>query len=164
MIGSRSAIAICASLLALVDFTCPAMALARSDPSVTCSITSTSLVFGEYRPYQGTALDITSSIIVTCTTSDNSAQKVEGTISLIGARSANNRQLKQGDHSLQYQLYLDPARTRLCCDGSDLPISGMVSYAVPFRQTIMIYGRIPGMQLSAPVDNYADFITATLDY
>lgn len=164
MIGSPSAIVICAGFLALMELAWPTMALAKSDPSITCNITSTPVIFGEYRPYQGTALDITSSIVVTCATSSDTAQKLDGTITLNGAHSANNRQLKQGDHSLQYQLYLDPARTRLCCDGIALPISGMVSYAVPYRQTITIYGRIPGMQLSASVDHYTDFITATLDY
>ena len=168
VIGLPSGSVLSATVVALIGCTCPTAALASSDPSVDCSITTTPLIFGEYSPYQGRATDLTSSITVTCTTSSSTAQPFNGTITLSGKSPSHNRQLLQGFYSLDYQLYLDPARTRLWGDGisqsESLSLSGTVSPTIPFHHTILIYGRIPGMQLSASVAHYFDYITATLDY
>jgi spore coat protein U-like protein len=157
---------IAASALSMLSI--PMAASARSSGGVTCSLDITPLQFGEYLPYLGTPSDFTATLTVTCTTSSVAIEPWDGTIALIGAGRPGGRQLKQGSGLLDYRLYLDPARTLPWGDhsgeGAVLPVSGMVGPTAPYRQIIVIYGRIPALQMSATVGRYADQITALLDY
>lgn len=155
-------------ILAILAITPLRSAQALSGPNVNCSIATTPFMFGEYLPYRAIPTDSTSEITVTCTTSGSVEEPWSGVIFLVGAQPAINRQMRNGPDALTYQLYLDQART-VVWGGNDamansLSISGTVSPSVPFRQTIVIYGRIPAMQTSSPVAQYDDQITATLSY
>jgi spore coat protein U-like protein len=146
----------------------PVAASAKSSPGVVCSLAVTALQFGDYVPYRIGATDSTATLVVTCTTSSPTIGQVDGSIAMGGASPASDRTIGNGVHALQYQLYLDPARSRIWGNGIDqgniLPITGIVSSAAPFRQTITIYGRIPGRNMSAAAVDYAGVMTATLDY
>lgn len=146
----------------------PATGSAGSNGSVTCSLATTPLLFGEYVPYLGVPSDFTATITVTCTTSGVATEHWDGTIVLTGTGRPASRQLKQGSHPLEYRLYLDPARTLAWGDrsgeGTVFPVSGVVGPTVPYRQIIVVYGRIPALQTSATVGRYADQITAVLHY
>jgi len=154
--------------LAFLILSIPTAGSARSNGSITCSLATTPLLFGEYIPHLGTPLDFTATITVTCTTSGVATERWYGTISLTGTGASSSRQLKQGSHPLEYQLYLDPARTLAWGSGggerNGLPVSGVVGPSVPYRQSIVVYGRIPALQISATVGRYTDQITAVLDY
>jgi len=119
-------------------------------------------------PFDGAPSDFTATISVTCTTAAVAAEPLDGTIALIGAGTRGRHQLSQGSHPLDYQLYLDPARTAPWGDGSGegqlLPVSGMVGPTTPYRRAIIVYGRIPALQASAAVGRYSDQVTVMLDY
>lgn len=146
----------------------PAVTSARSSGSVTCGVTVTPLHFGEYVPFLGAPTDFTATLTVTCTTTGTAAEPWNGTIALIGAGRQGSRQLQQGSHPLDYKLYLDPARTMAWGDGGSkgavLPVSGTVGPTTPYRETIVVYGRIQALQTSATVGQYSDQITVLMDY
>ncbi len=146
----------------------PQGAMAKSGPGVVCSLATTALMFGDYLPLRRTSADSTAVISVTCTTAATSPEPVTGSIALAGTAPAANRLLSHGHHAIRYQLYADPARSRVWGDGAasgtTVAISGKVSATLPYRQTIRVYGRIAANNPSAAADFYADTITATLDY
>lgn len=164
----RAILYLAIAVSALPMLATPTAVMARSNANILCGLSITPLQFGEYLPFSGAPSDFTATIIVTCTSSGLTAEPWEGTIALIGAGPAGGRQLRQGSHPLDYRLYLDPARTLPWGDGSGegavLSVSGMVGPATPYRQSIVVYGRIPGLQTSATVGRYSDQITALLDY
>ena len=159
-------LALTASVLSMLAI--PTAASARSSGSVTCTLTVTPLQFGEYVPFLGAPTDFTASMTVTCTTTGTAAEPLDGTIALIGPGRRGGRQLLQGSSQLDYRLYLNPARTVPWGDGGGegtvLRISGTVGPTMPYRQIMVVYGRIPGRQTSAIVGRYSDQITALLDY
>lgn len=153
---------------ALTMLAIPPAASARSSANVTCALAVTPLQFGEYVPFLGAPADFTATMTVSCTTTGTAAEPWDGTIALVGAGPPGGRQLRQGSRPLAYRLYLDPARTVPWGDrggeGAVLPVSGTVSPTTPYRNTIIVYGRIPALQTSATVGRYSDQITALLDY
>jgi spore coat protein U-like protein len=146
----------------------PTVTSARSSGSVICAVMVTPLQFGEYVPFSGAPTDFTATLTVTRTTTGTEAETWNGTIALIGADLQSGRQLRQGSHHLDYKLYLNPARTMPWGDGGSngavLPVSGTVGPKTPYRQTMVVYGRIPTLQTSATVGRYSDQITVLLDY
>lgn len=161
---SKLSIAVSAVAMLLI----PAAVSAHSSSSVTCGLAITPLQFGEYLPYLGAASDFTATLTLTCTTSGAASELWDGSIALVGTRRPGARELKNGPQLLIYRLYLDPARTLPWGDrsgeGTVLPVSGAVGPAAPYRQTIVIYGRVSALQTSAMAGQYADHVTAFLDY
>ena len=146
----------------------PTVTSARSSGSVTCGVAVTPLQFGEYLPFLGAPTDFTATLTVTCTNTGTAAEPWSGTIALLDAGRQSGRQLRQGSQPLDYNLYLNPARTMRWGDGGSggavLPVSGTVGPTTPYRKTIVVYGRIPARQTSATVGRYSDQITVLLDY
>jgi len=141
---------------------------AQASGNVSCSISATGLVFGQYVPSRNGTSDLTATVQVTCTTSGEAPVPVQGSISLIGRGANGRRELTDGAHRLSYQLFLDPARTIPWGDGSGesrtQTISGVAGGATPFRATVTVYGRILARQTGASVGSYSDQITAVLSY
>ena len=66
---------------------------------------------------------------------------------------------------MRYQLFADPARTIPWGEGSGAKtVSGVVGPAAPLHARFTIYGRILARQPQARVGNYADRVTAVLNY
>ncbi len=159
----RSGMRMTLLLLAVVSF-----APARAGNGTSCFLSITPLAFGKYVPFASSPSDFTATIMVNCTTSSALSVPIHGTIILAGADGPFSRRLNTGSHSLRYQLYLDPARTLLWGDGNGGSgtgsVSGTVSENIPFRQILIVYGRIQARQSYAHVDTYADQIIAVLNY
>ena len=142
----------------------PASAAGRA----ACTMSTTSLVFGQYVPSRDGPTDFTATITVTCAATGTSSAAVEGTIGLIGSAGPGDRELAAGAHRLRYQLYLDAARTIPWGDGSGgtrtKAISIIASPGHFARQAHTVYGRIRGRQARTMVGNYSAQITAVLHY
>lgn len=127
-----------------------------------CSISSTSIVFGNYDPVSLAPLDTIGNIVYRCGNQDHDI-----TISLDrgGAPSFSQRRLLKGTEPLFYNLYLDAARTLVWGDGS----GGTQAYFIRNPQknnqdiVVPIYGRIPGSQ-DVGMGSYGNTIVATLNY
>ena len=144
----------------------PCGAGAQSSPSsVLCVLTATPLSFGSYQPARGQPVDLTATLIVTCTTPLAAAVPVTGTLALSGGVV---RRMAQGGAVLRYQLYADPTHSAVWGDGSGgsvtVRLGGTVSRAVPLRIGFTVYGRLLARQASAGIGTYTDLLTATLTY
>lgn len=141
---------------------------AETSGNVKCSLTTTSLQFGFYVPFQTAPADSTGTVTISCTTLGVETEQWSGVITLTVPGPSPSRQMKQGNLPVGYQIYLDPARTLKWGDGAGngngLPVSGMVGPTSPYRQTITLYGRMHPQQRSASAGQYADTVTAVLDY
>lgn len=155
-------------LLALGPFAAFAPAPAHAVGSASCTLSVTSLAFGQYVPSRSSPSDFTATINLVCFASGTTPVPILGTIALIGSPGSFARELTDGGHRLRYQLFLDPARTIPWGDGSGdtrtKSISGVVGLTSPLRETLTVYGRILARQADAAVGNYTDQITAILNY
>lgn len=119
-----------------------------------CSIENGSLDFGDYTAGQTKDLDGKGTIRVR-----NCPGTV--TIELDGGSSGkvNDRTLVNGSERLRYQLYQDPARTRVWGTGSDAASMQLLQADA----TVEVFGRIPGGQSVGP-GTYTDSVTVTMQF
>jgi len=127
----------------------------------SCTISATSVNFGNYNVFNGTALDSTGTITYRC-----NATAANITVSLSKGLSAtyNPRQMSKSAERLSYNLYRNAARTNIWGDGT----GGTAVYtrANPpdnSNVNVVIYGRVPaGQDVSAGTFN--DTISATINF
>jgi spore coat protein U-like protein len=124
------------------------------------------VAFGAYNPLPGAASDTTGSVTLSC---NISAGSVSYTMALTtgGSGSYVPRQMSSGASHLNYNLYLDSARTTVWGDGTGgtQTLSGTSPIVVPsYTQTDNVYGRILANQQSTPPGSYSDTITVTVTY
>jgi spore coat protein U-like protein len=116
----------------------PTPAPANAVGGASCSVSATSLAFGNYVPASSSPTDFTATITVTCTASGVTPAAIAGTVNLMGSAGQAGRYLTGGPQQLRYQLYRDPARSIPWGDGGGgagaAAISGFVGPATPFRQ------------------------------
>jgi spore coat protein U domain-containing protein, fimbrial subunit CupE1/2/3/6 len=129
--------------------------------AMTCNIRAiTGLAFGSYNVFSGTALDTTGSIVYRCdavSLSDSILIQLGRGNSLSGPRKLQN-----GAAELEYNIYLDAARSVVWGDGSDgssqqgptLPVDGA-------ETSVPVYGRLEPRQ-NARVGNYSDTVVVTI--
>lgn len=157
-----------ALLAAVLGWTVAAATPANAAGGAACTLSATSLVFGQYVPSRGGPSDFTATLHISCTASGTSSAIVEGTIGLIGPGTPAARELAAGSHRLRYQLYLDPARTIPWGDGSGGTRTKAISIAVgpagTARETHTVYGRMRARQSPLTVGHYTGQITAVLNY
>ena len=155
-------------LAAVVAWTMAAATPANAAAGAVCTLSTTSLVFGQYVPSRGGPSDFTATLQISCTASGANSAIVEGTIGLIGPGMPAARELVAGSRRLHYQLYLDPARTIPWGDGSGGTRTKAISVAVgpagTARETHTVYGRIRARQSNLAVGNYTGQIIAVLNY
>jgi spore coat protein U domain-containing protein, fimbrial subunit CupE1/2/3/6 len=141
---------------------------ARADSGITCSVSATSLSFGNYVPFAAVATDVNATITVNCSATGSSTVPLSGTISLTSTRTSYARQLTSGTNTVRYHTYLNSAMTVFWGDGTGLgatqSVSGSVGPASPFQQSFTVYGSIPAGQTSTYVGSYTDQVTVTLNY
>lgn len=129
---------------------------------MTCSLnTVTGLAFGAYNIFSGSDLDSSATISYRC---DNvgGADSILVQLSRGGSSSYWPRRLSQGAYELEYNLYLDAARTTVWGDGtSGTSDYGPVVPADGVDTDLPIYGRVPKRQ-NAFVGSYSDTIVVTL--
>lgn len=140
--------------------------LASFSVEAACALVTTNLVFGNYVNGSSIALDATTNMTVSC--DGIAGQVITYTITINSGNSGlfTQRKLTNGANSIDYNIYLDPARTLIWGDGnagtsiltdSYISITGMNSRNYP------VYGRITGNQV-IPSGNYSDSLVVTLNY
>jgi len=127
-----------------------------------CSLTSTSVAFGNYDIFNATPLDTLGQIIFRCGNNDHN---VSISLDKGGASTFNPRRMLNGTNTLNYNLYLDAARTIIWGDGTSGTQNFFVRNPQPNNQDISvpIYGRVPAGQGSS-VGNYSNTLTVTINF
>jgi spore coat protein U-like protein len=126
-----------------------------------CSLSSTSISFGNYDVFSTAALDSNGSLVYRCGNADHD---ISVSLNHGGAPSFNPRWMLKGSEVLNYNLYLDAARTVIWGDGT----AGTQTYIIhnpPNNQdvTVPVYGRVPPGQ-SISKGAYSDTITVTINF
>jgi spore coat protein U-like protein len=144
-------------------FTLVILALANPFAAqAACSLTSTSIAFGNYDIFSPSPLDSLGQVIFRCGGNDHD---VSISLDNGGAPTFNPRRMLNGTSTLNYNVYLDAARTVIWGDGS----SGTQNFFVHNPQSnnrdisVPIYGRVPAGQ-GASVGNYSNTLTVTINF
>lgn len=132
--------------------------------AMTCAIESIDpLVFGAYDGLLRYVVDALGGVTFTCQSVDTFDQIVVD-ISRGSSTSWSARTMHAGARVLEYQLYLDAARSTVWGDGT-----GGTSHFGPYHPSadtptsVPIYGRIPAGQ-NAGAGSYSDTVVVTLSY
>ena len=150
MIVTRSIIAAAAAMVLL----------AASDATAACTISTTSVAFGQYNVFNATPTDSTGSITFLCSNADRNIR-----VSLDQGSSGTffPRTMRKGGESLPYNLYQNASRTMVWGNGS----GGTSQYTNnrPRNEmiTLTIYGRIPA-DADVSAGTYTDTVVATIDW
>ena len=128
--------------------------------SADCSITTTGVNFGPYDVFDSSPVDSTGSVRYQCSGNTNSF-----TIA-IGRGSSPTfmpRTLRNGADAMDYNLYVDAARTSVWGDGTSGTTLFTVSNPTGKAVNVPIFGRIqPGQDIAA--GTYSDSIVVTIQF
>jgi spore coat protein U-like protein len=159
--------------LAVVGLACGAGVPVPAWAGAECSVTSVGLAFGAYDPIAPTADDTAATVTVTCVYVPPGARSVNYTLTLsegMGGASSGARQMASGRDRLAYNVYGDPARTRVWGSGGAGTVVATGSMTVgpgvgnsTRTATHVVYGRTPALQDAAP-GTYLDALVLTLVY
>lgn len=128
---------------------------------VTCSVSSSGIVFSAYNSQTKAAVDGTGTITVTCTGTGSSNNL---SINLVGGNSGSctARQMRSGTNSLNYQVFRESARVNNWCDGaSRLDISIDFTTGATQTRSYTMFGRVVSGQ-NPPFGSYSDSLTIIL--
>lgn len=131
----------------------------------SCSASATSVSFGTYDPTSAAPDDTSATVRVDCTGVVALLGSVTISASAGASGNAAQRAMRQAANSLDYNLYINPARTVVFGNGSSgtqtitAPLNGLLI----FGQSAFIYGRIPARQWASP-GTYSDTIVITVTY
>jgi len=161
------------ALAALALAVVASMITAPAHAGAECSITSVGLNFGLYDPAVTQPDDVAATITVTCVYVAPDTARVAYTLSLsngLHAGNATSRRLGGAEGQLEYNVYADPARTRVWGTGSGGTVVASGSMTVgpgigngTRSVTHTVYGRMPALQDALPGD-YLDALVLTLSY
>ncbi|MEH2161920.1 MAG: spore coat U domain-containing protein [Nostoc sp.] len=122
-----------------------------------CTISANGVAFGSYDVFSSTKKESTGNINYNCT---SGTPHFTIYLSKGNAPSYNPRKLTSGNHSLNYNLYLDAAGLQIWGDTTD---STNQYSSSNLTGNVIIYGIIAPMQ-NVSVGNYTDSITATINF
>ena len=127
--------------------------------AANCSVGASNLSFGSYDA--SVALTSTADIDVRCSTG------TPYTVSLSAGSSGDSaaRTLEAGANTLAYNLYLDAAHSTVW-DATNLDNGTGLGMSIGNEITHTVYGLLPNTAANqdAPVGNYSDLITVTVEY
>jgi spore coat protein U-like protein len=125
-----------------------------------CSATTLGVAFGTVDPFSGSAVDSTGSVTVNCLVSVGYSVS----LSTGASNSYSPRTLVDGAKKLNYNLFLNAARSTIWGNGSSgtSTLSSSIGLLL-LPNTHTIYGRIPGGQNPAS-GGYADTVTVTVTF
>lgn len=129
--------------------------------AMSCSIVSTAhVIFGDYDTRDDDALDTAGSISYECRDVDP-ADRITITIGRSDHAAFFPRMMAHRAGRLEYNLYVDAARTRVWGDGTSS--TSVYSVRPPEQQTVSvpIFARMSARQ-NVAVGNYTDSITVTV--
>jgi spore coat protein U-like protein len=146
-------------------------AVATGNLSVTtqvigsCSITATTLAFGNVNIVLNTIIDGQSTLNATCTNGTPYVVGLSAGISVSATVTAHKMtRTAGGTQTIQYILYSDSNRTTNWGNAATVTNGEVAGVGNGVAQPIPVYGRIPTGQNLAPAASYADTITATINY
>ncbi len=126
-----------------------------------CTVSVTPLNFGAYDVFDAGPRDSTATVTYKCS---SPVSTVTITLDRGRAPTFNQRQMVQGPHALNYNLYLDTARSLIWGDGT----GGTRVYSAanpPANQsvTVTMYGRIPARQ-KVRAGVYSSTVAVTINF
>ncbi len=129
-----------------------------------CTVSGALLNFGSsINPLtSGVPLYASSTLSVVCTNTTPYSVALDAGTNAGGASSFSNRAMKNGTHTLGYQLYQDSAHATVWGDGT----SGSTQQAgtgTGSTQSLTIYGSVPALSGVVP-GSYTDTVTVTVSY
>ena len=149
MIG-RSAIT-AAFVFALLATAAPAAA-------ATCSVSPQALTLGSYDPFATAPQDAVTGIAITCDVETSVVIAIGPGNGDYGARTMTG-----GAQALLYNLYVDPAHSRVWGDGTN-GSSTVSSTAVATSTAIPVYARAPARQTQLKPGSYSDILWVSITY
>ena len=126
-----------------------------------CTISATSVNFGNYNVFDGSDVDSTGTVTYRC---NGSAHNITVGLTKGVSTTFTPRQMEKGGEVLYYNLFRDASRTTIWGDGS----SGTAVYSIgnPPNNTnvnLTVYGRVPaGQDVSA--GSFSDTVTAVINF
>src|SRR5215472_9697629 len=137
------------------------IAMAPFSAHAACSLTSTTILFGSYDIFNSAPLDTLGQIIFRCGNSDHN---ISISLDKGGAATFDPRRMLNGASTLNYNLYLDAARTTIWGDGTGGTQNFFVGNPANNQDvSIPLYGRIPAGQ-STRAGNYSNTLTVTINF
>ena len=137
-----------------------------SSAAVSCTIaTLSSAAFGIYNPYSALALDGAATASISCSgTLSGEVAKLSITASAGLAGSFFPRKMQgPGLNLLNYNLYIDAARTQIFGTGAAGTFADTGSARTPVTFTHTIYARVPAGQ-DVAVGAYSDVLIYTVNF
>jgi spore coat protein U domain-containing protein, fimbrial subunit CupE1/2/3/6 len=134
---------------------------ASAQPAPSCTISATSVNFGNYNVFDGTAVDSTGTITYLC---NSHSTNITISLSKGASSSYNQRIMIKGAEALTYNLFTDAAKTSVWGDGTSG--TSVYSRTNPPNNTnvnLTVYGQIPpGQDVSA--GTFSDTVSATINF
>jgi spore coat protein U-like protein len=134
---------------------------ASAQPSPSCTISATSVSFGNYNVFDGAAVASTGTITYAC---NSRATNITISLSKGASSSYNPRMMVKGAETLAYNLFTDAAQTSVWGDGT--AGTSVYSRTNPPNNTnvnVTVYGQIPpGQDISA--GTFSDTVSATINF
>lgn len=154
--------AVLASILIVGSVVIPATD-AFAPPSPTCTISATTVNFGNVDVLAGAAVDTTATITVSCSGGAGTGQRLCISIGAGSAGDATSRQLVgPGGATLRYDLYSNSSRTTLWGSWQTGYDTAGVQLDVAQNSTtpVTVYARLLGSQQTAATGAYSSTFTA----
>ena len=131
----------------------------------TCTIVGGTLDFGAYDPFSATPDAATGTITITCT--DGAAVWVGLDKGLNGGGTSRKLKLAAGTDLLNYELYSEATKTDVWGVGDPAVNTtdfGLGRTGTGAADALTVYGTITAGQTGADAGNYADTVTATVNF
>lgn len=145
--------------------------LAGQAHAVSCTVTPSSLAFGNYDPSSATPDVSSANIVVSCQSLVLSVTPFTIAVSSGSSGTVASRAMVNGGSQLQYQLYVDVARSIVLGDGTGGgdTISGTITNLAGAllgsgSTTVGVYGMIPAGQIMVTPGNYVDTVLVTVAF
>lgn len=150
LMTGRSAIA-AAFVFALLATAAPAAA-------ASCSVSPQQLSLGRYDPFASAPQDAVTSIAISCDVETSVVIAIGPGNGDYGARTMTG-----GAQALLYNLYIDPAHSRVWGDGTN-GSSTVSSTAVATSTALPVYARAPARQTQLKPGSYTDILWVSITY
>ena len=127
-----------------------------------CTVTATTVSFGDYNTFSGSPLDATGGVSASCDTAIPFAVKFDQGQNSGGNFDPREMGTTPGTDSIRYNIYRDSARQEIWGDGTG---NTFIHSGTGTGRTIplTVYGRIPARQ-NISVGSYSDLVTVIVEW
>ena len=132
--------------------------LAAAASAASCSVSPQQLSLGRYDPFATAPQDAVTSIAISCDVETSVVIAIGPGNGDYGARTMTG-----GAQALLYNLYIDPAHSRVWGDGTN-GSSTVSSTAVATSTAIPVYARAPARQTQLKPGSYSDILWVSITY